>query len=298
MRYKRNKGEWKPPGAPCDDTYGPNHRPDTPDIMEEMEEPAVLGGPIWLQRVLRPKSPLAVLLTLMAIGIAVMAYTEGDPRRVIRLSPPWQPGEISRLEAYDPDGNLLLTWELSVESQGSQVVFITDREAAGFRERALVFADPYTLIPRRTELERESGQGRVDYVAEYGSEDVTIQANLPRGHEEAAMKLPARPFYDDEQLIMIIRALPLYSSFRGTLKSVVTRAGAQDSVILRVRGRESISVPAGHFDTWKVEITGTYQSAWIAVAPPHQLVRYENRKTGILSELAEYMEGTVAPTEE
>lgn len=289
MRNKRNKGEWRPPGAPCDDTHDPNHHPDTHDILEE---PATLGGPVWLQRVFKPKSPLAVLLTLMALGVGIMAYTEGDPRRAIRLDPPWQPGEISRLEAHDPGGNLLLTWELSVESQGSQMVFITNREAAGFRERAMVFADPHTLIPVKTELERESGQGHVDYVAEYGSDEVTIRANLPRGYEEAAMRLPARPFYDDEQLIMIIRALPLSSRFRGTLRSVVTRAGAQDSVILRVRGRESISVPAGHFDTWILDIAGTDQSAWIAVAPPHQLVRYENRKTGILSELAEYTEGT------
>jgi hypothetical protein len=296
MRNKRNRGEWRPPGAPGDDTHGPTaHRPDTHDILEQ---PASLGGPVWLQRAFRPKSPLAVLVTLMAIAIGVMAYTEGDPRRVIRLDPPWQPGEISRLEAYDPGGHLLLTWELSVESRGSQTVLISDREAAGFHERATVIADPRTLIPARTEFERESVEGRVDYVAEYGSEDVTIEADLPRGHEEAAVKLPARPFYDAEQLVMVIRALPLYGNFRGTLRSVVTRAGAQDNAILRVRGRESVSVPAGHFEAWKVDIAGTDQCAWIAVASPHQLVRYEDRKTGIFSELAEYTDGAAAPTGE
>jgi len=296
MRNKRNSGEWRPPGAPCDDTHGPtNSHPDTHDILEE---PASLGGPVWLQRVFRPKSPLAVLLTLMAIGIGIMAYTEGDPRRAIRLDPPWQPGEVSRLEARDPGGHPLLTWELSVESRDSQSALITDREAAGFHERAAVIVDPRTLIPARTEFERESVEGRVDYVAEYGPDDVTIKADLPQGHEEAAMKLPARPFYDAEQLIMVIRAIPLSGNFRGTLRSIVTRAGAQDSVILRVRGRESVSVPAGHFETWKVDIAGTDQSAWIAVARPHQLARYEDRKTGILGELTEYMEGTAAPTGE
>jgi len=296
MRNKRNRGEWRPPGAPCEDTHGPtNHHPDAHDTLEE---PAVLGGPVWLQRVFRPKSPLAVLLTLMAIGIGIMAYTEGDPRRAIRPDPPWQPGEISRLEARDPGGQPLLTWELGVESRSSQTVLISDREAAGFHERSAVATDHRTLIPARTEFERESVEGRVNYVAEYGSEDVTIRADLPRGHEEAAVKLPERPFYDAEQLVMVIRALPLYDNFRGALRSVVTRAGVQDNVILRVRGRESVSVPAGHFETWRVDIAGTDQSAWIAVARPHQLVRYEERKTGILSELTEYIEGTAAPTGE
>ncbi|HNU95191.1 MAG TPA: hypothetical protein PKM31_10250 [Bacillota bacterium] len=296
MRDKRNRGDWRPPGAPCDDAHGPDRHPDIHDIMEK---PAVLGGPAWLQRVLKPRSPLAILLTLMALGVVIMAYTEGDPRRAIRLDPPWQPGEISRLEARDPGGHVLVTWQLNVESHGSQTVLITDREAAGFRERATVFADPHTLIPTRTEFERESAQGNViSYVAEYGSEDVTIRADIPLGHEEATMQLPERPFYDDEQLLMVIRALPLSKSFRGTIRSVVTRAGAQDKLILRVRGRESVSVQAGHFETWKVEIAGTDQSAWIAVAPPHQLVRYENRKTGILSELVEYAEGASAPTDE
>lgn len=294
MRNKRNRGEWRPPGAPHD-TQGPNHQPDAHDIMEE---PAVLGGPVWLRRVFKPRSPLAILLTLMALGIGIMAYTEGDPRRVIRLDPPWQPGETSRLEARNPRGLPLLTWELSVESRGSHTVLITDQEGSEFHERATVFTDPYTLIPTRTEFERESAEGHVSYVAEYGSEDVMIKASIPGGHEEAAMKLPARPFYDNEQLVMVIRALPLYGNFRGTLKSVLTRAGAQDKVILRVCGRESISVPAGHFETWKVDIAGTDQSAWIAVAPPHQLVRYENRKAGILSELVEYTEGVAAPTGE
>ena len=296
MRNKRNGGQWRPPGAPCENAHGPtDHHPDAHDTPEE---PAVLGGPVWLQRVFRPKSPLAVLLTLMAIGIGIMAYTEGDPRRAIRPDPPWQPGEISRLEARDPGGQPLLTWELGVESRGSQTVLISDREAAGFHERSAVATDHRTLIPARTEFERESVEGRVNYVAEYGSEDVTIRADLPRGHEEAAVKLPERPFYDAEQLVMVIRALPLYDNFRGALRSVVTRAGVQDNVILRVRGRESVSVPAGHFETWRVDIAGTDQSAWIAVARPHQLVRYEERKTGILSELTEYIEGTAAPTGE
>ena len=192
----------------------------------------------------------------------------------------------------------MLTWELGVESRSSQTVLISDREAAGFHERSAVATDHRTLIPARTEFERESVEGRVNYVAEYGSEDVTIRADLPRGHEEAAVKLPERPFYDAEQLVMVIRALPLYDNFRGALRSVVTRAGVQDNVILRVRGRESVSVPAGHFETWRVDIAGTDQSAWIAVARPHQLARYEDRKTGILGELTEYMEGTAAPTGE
>ena len=295
MRDKRNRGDWRPPGAPCDDAHGPDRHPDIHDIMEE---PAVLGGPAWLQRVLKPRSPLAILLTLMALGVVIMAYTEGDPRRAIRPDPPWQPGEISRLEARDPGGQPLLTWELGVESRSSQTVLISDREAAGFHERSAVATDHRTLIPARTEFERESVEGRVNYVAEYGSEDVTIRADLPRGHEEAAVKLPERQFYDAEQLVMVIRALPLYDNFRGALRSVVTRAGVQDNVILRVRGRESVSVPAGHFETWRVDIAGTDQSAWIAVAHPHQLVRYEDRKTGILSELTEYIEGTAAPTGE
>ncbi len=288
MRDKKNRGEWRPPGAP-----------EVPhDTLDILEEPAVLGGPVWLQRVFKPKSPLAILIVLMALGVGTMAYTQGDPRRVIRLDPPWQPGEISRLEARDPRGGLMFTWELSVESRGAQSVLITEQRAAGFHERAVVFADPYNLIPSRTEFERESVEGRVTFLAEYRQDEVTIGANVPQGHEEAAVKLPARPFYDNEQFVMVIRALPLSDRFRGTLRNIVTRAGAQDSITLRVRGRESVSVPAGEFDTWKVQLAGTGQLAWIAVAHPHQLVKYENQTAGTLSELVEYAEGTAGPVED
>lgn len=300
MRNKRKKGEWRPPGAPDGppppyDTRGPYGRPDVPpDIPPDIpERPMALGGPVWLQRVLKPKSPLAILVILMALGIGIMSYTQSDPRRVFRMDPPWQPGEVSRLEARDPHGGLQFTWVLRVDSQGEQTVFTVDRKGAGFHEHSVVYADPHNLIPTRTEFERESVEGRVTYLAEYWQDEVTIRANIPRGYEEAAVNLPARPFYDYEQFMMVIRALPLSDRFRGTLRSVVTRAGAQDNITLRVRSRENVSVPAGEFDAWKIQITGTGQLAWIAVAHPHQLVKYEDQAASTLSELVNYTEGTV-----
>ncbi|MEW6227140.1 MAG: hypothetical protein AB1700_03460 [Bacillota bacterium] len=39
---------------------------------------------------------------------------------------------------------------------------------------------------------------------------------------------------------------------------------------------------------WVVELKGTSQFAWISASAPHELVRYENKQAGTVSELVEY----------
>ncbi|MFZ5924407.1 MAG: hypothetical protein ACOYW4_04105 [Bacillota bacterium] len=49
-----------------------------------------------------------------------------------------------------------------------------------------------------------------------------------------------------------------------------------------------MTVPAGTYDAWVVELKGTSQFAWISSSAPHELVRYENKQAGTVSELVEY----------
>lgn len=273
------------------DTWRQADRVKMPGEPEDPDEVGNKPGASWLERTSKPKSPLYTILLLVAIMAGVIAYTSGDPRRAISIAPPWQPGEVILLNLCDSHGELIAPWELNVDSDGSSIVFTSDQRGVGYHEHSTVSADRDTLVPNRTELTYESERGRVEYTAAYGESSVTIQSSLPIGDEEAAIDLPDSPYFDNEQLLMVIRALPLKRGYKATLRDVITRAAMNTSITLRVVRKEKLEVPAGSFEAWKVDLKGTGRTVWIATSEPHPIVKYEDRKAQTTAELVQYTPG-------
>ncbi|MDD2201651.1 MAG: DUF3108 domain-containing protein [Firmicutes bacterium] len=281
------------------DTWGQADGVRMPGEPEDQSDVGKKSGASWLKRAGRPKSPLYTILVLAAIMAAVISYTAGDPRRAISITPPWQPGEVSLLDLRNSHGELIAPWELRIDSDGSFIVFTSDQRGVGYHEHSTVSADRDTLVPNRTELTYESDRGRVKYTATYGDDRVTIQSSLPIGDEEAAIDLPDSPYFDNEQLVMVIRALPLKRGYKATLKDVITRAAMNTSITLHVVRKEKLNIPAGTFETWKVDLKGTGRTVWIATSEPYQIVKYEDRKAQTTAELVQYTPGMepAAPVE-
>lgn len=277
------------------DTWRQSDGVKMPGEPEDPSDVSKKSGASWLERAGKPKSPLYTILVLAAIMAAVFSYTAGDPRRAVSITPPWQPGEVSLLDLMNSHGELIAPWELRVDSDGSSTVFTSDQRGVGYHEHSMVSADRDTLVPNRTELTYESDRGRVKYTATYGENRVTIQSSLPIGDEEATIDLPDSPYFDNEQLVMIIRALPLKRGYKATLRDVITRAAMNTSITLHVVRKEQLEVPAGTFETWKVDLKGTGRTVWIATSDPYQLVKYEDRKAQTTAELVQYIPGTEPP---
>jgi hypothetical protein len=57
-------------------------------------------------------------------------------------------------------------------------------------------------------------------------------------------------------------------------------------VTLRVIGKETVRVPAGEFQAWRLEVktSNAKQTAWYADTPTRPLVRYDNDR-GLFFEL-------------
>jgi hypothetical protein len=57
-------------------------------------------------------------------------------------------------------------------------------------------------------------------------------------------------------------------------------------VTLTVTGRERVSVPAGSFEAWRLEVRagGVRQVAWFADTPSRTLLKYDNSR-GLFFEL-------------
>ncbi len=133
-----------------------------------------------------------------------------------------------------------------------------------------------SMLPLRRQVE----QGPATIEVEYGASEVTgvIQA----GQEiPIQVELDAPAFGADGALETVIMALALDTDYRTTVRAV--EIGMQQRVrfySISVDGAETVSVPAGEFDTWKINVEpiddeGGGQSLWVSRETPRVMVRAE-----------------------
>lgn len=224
----------------------------------------------------------SIALAMMMIVLSGCAGQNPPPA----LQAVWEDGETGELAVYRA-GEQIGEWTHRAERSGDGW-WLTSSQRSGETAEESVVLTGADLVPVRTEFSTLTPSGEATYVAVYGERDVAIDASLPQGPQSASVRLPRRPFYDNEQFTMIVRTLPLTDGYTGTVNIVVSRTASKAQLRLKVTGRERIETPAGTFDTYKVELLGLRQFAWVAIDPPHQVVRYDNEGAGTTSLLIEY----------
>lgn len=150
------------------------------------------------------------------------------------------------------------------------------------------------LTPTLTEFERRDEADKVvaTLKAAYGDGKVVVTARTSgQDQPPVEVKLPAPPYFDNEQFAATLRALPLAEGWKATLNDINTRKASKAQIQFAVSGKETVTVPAGTFECWVVELVGMNQKAWIAVAPPNQLTQYESAAAKLRMALVEYTPG-------
>jgi hypothetical protein len=94
------------------------------------------------------------------------------------------------------------------------------------------------------------------------------------------VKTTAPVYMDGAALAAAVGTLALAPDYQASVRvfDIMTAAAAEQTV--RVVGSESVTVPAGKFETFKVELkaadgSGSSDFYWIEKAAPHRLVRTE-----------------------
>jgi hypothetical protein len=107
------------------------------------------------------------------------------------------------------------------------------------------------------------GQARVP--GQGGPRDLTIDTTLAAGT------------LDDNQMEAVLTALPLAANGRYTLAVYASGEGRVQNFTFAVAGEESVTVPAGTFACWRVDLTGGSQplTFYVAKDAPYSLVKYE-----------------------
>jgi len=92
--------------------------------------------------------------------------------------------------------------------------------------------------------------------------------------------------YDNDTSLFLWRSLPYEVGWEGTYITIITNRRSRQRVHLAAVRREIVSIAAGQFSAWRLEIrtSNARQIAWYADTPRHELLRYDNDR-GLIFEL-------------
>ena len=231
-----------------------------------------------------------ILLTSSAL-LAVVLFAAGclegreacaqeEPNLVTGI--PWPDMEQADYVLLDADTDEQCgTGTLAVERQGDQYALSLSFENNGDSDETTVIVDAETLKPasvrreRTIEDETEVVEGEYDEV-----ERVIRVVELTDGEERTIpRRLDVDNYHDNESSLFLWRTIDFTEGYEASYDAVlVNQGGTHRQVTIRVVEKEEVTVPAGTFQAWRVEISteDVDQVAWFTDTPEHALLQYDN----------------------
>ena len=204
----------------------------------------------------------------------------------LQLGPePWEDGEFLQLTVKLAGGLNIGSFIWSVDSaqvEGRDVWrmktfrFIT----AGGDNRGIseVDADKQTFQPIRSSF-RHTLIGTTD--ATYTKDQVSVIR--PGSNGEPRSESLNRVFYDNEQGVFVFRRLPLAEGYKASVPIYATFGGGAIDIQVEVNGKETVTVPAGSFECYKVTLRPVNQVFWYTTDAHCYLVKFD--AGGVTAEL-------------
>jgi dipeptidyl aminopeptidase/acylaminoacyl peptidase len=107
-----------------------------------------------------------------------------------------------------------------------------------------------TLVPQS----RTASQGPATIELAYGEKKATGSMNMGGQARPIEADLGGPLFADGAGMNAVIATLPLAEGYTATYRNFDVQKAKEKTMQLRVAGSESVTVPAGTFDAWKVEL--------------------------------------------
>jgi len=149
--------------------------------------------------------------------------------------------------------------------------------AAGLEQHGTLRIDAATLAAQSYEQTGTmQGQPRAVHLT-YDGLHVTGTAQAPGGDEAAIDTTLAEGTVDAQMLDVLLGILPLEVGAQQTIMTFDAEQRAVSPTTVKVTGVEDVTVPAGTFTAYKVDVTQGQQAVtyWITQDAPHRVVRGE-----------------------
>lgn len=220
------------------------------------------------------------LAALFALLVGCSAAGGGSTVGLSLGSAPWNDGDKVRYDWVDKSGTQIGTGEFGFTKDGDVWVLSWADRVGALDQVAKVRIDSETLKPLGEEktIKAEGTDAKIDTTYHDGKLD--IKAVVNGENKSAAVDVPANAI-DNDQLLMTLRALKFADGYEGKCVIVVGQSAAKVDTTVRVKGKETVTVPAGSFEAWKVELDFGQgkQYAWYQTDAPNNLVQYDNGTT-------------------
>ncbi len=134
--------------------------------------------------------------------------------------------------------------------------------------------DLNTLVP----VYRGIKQGGTTVAVNFSNDAINGTITTPGGEMPVSSQLEAPVYGTDTALDMVVGALPLAPGYRTTLRTFDILSQSTKIMVLEVMGIEEVTVPAGTFETFKVELRNMDGepgggTVYISTKPNHHKVR-------------------------
>jgi hypothetical protein len=205
-------------------------------------------------------------------------YLPGD----LSMGPiPWTDGERLQMTLSLPTGRDIGTMELRadlVEVDGRKVWRVGRRMGGNGHMLSSVDVDPQTFQPLASYW-KHTLLGTVSAVFKPGEVEMKRE-----GSEETTKVSPDKVVFDNEEVMHLMRRLPLQVGYKTTLPVITTLGGGVVLPVgIEVPVKESIETPAGKYDCFKI-VMNVGQTFWISDDAHRYLVKFEGG--GAVSHLA------------
>lgn len=186
----------------------------------------------------------------------------GLPKPEVDLSPgTWH--YKANLEINGQSIPLSVKSEIKDENGAWQVTETVQTPQGEILEKATI--EKGTLVPRHRSLK----QGPLAIELEMKNGKVTGSMAMNNQPKPISLDLDGELFADGPGAFSVIAALPLAEGYTTSFRNLDVQAQKVKVKQLRVVGKETVTVPAGSFEAYKVEIVsdagGDKQTAWIAL---------------------------------
>ena len=227
------------------------------------------------------RSTLLTSMLLTALVLAgACAQTEQLVLQDIVSTIPWPDQERAEYIVLDRDsGDEEGTGVLSVTRKDGQFELRLRFENEGNSDESVVLVDATTLKPTSVRREVRSEDEVVVITGDYDPAEGLVQIiEIRDGNEREIPLRLEEPYYNNDEALFLWRTIPFVEGYEASYNAVLVNRGALTLITVEVAGKEEVTVPAGAFQSWRVEIRigDVRQVAWYADTPEHLLLQYDN----------------------
>lgn len=236
-----------------------------------LEALSTLRSKLWLAL------PLGLLFVVAACGSSD-TITSND----IVYHIPWSIPETDTYNVLDNNNKPVGTADFAISQSGSNLTLTQhyDFPSKGYVNNSSVLADALTLQPSTSSYKLNGPNGLITCDATYTPGQVSAHRVGQDGQRTDNVDIPAIAYdsWADLFLWRTINFSPGYEIDYADVLSCTLDNTQKIGVTLKVPQQEQVTVPAGNYQCWRLEIDsgGETQKAWYTTDAAHTLVKYDN----------------------